>query len=96
MSNKRFEQASIEAWSQKGNSPDLSILLLNVDIKDPRYEKYVELIKLMTMPVIEQIIFSKIEEIKKNIMNRANNINRDHEFKKIFGMTPGKFLKCTR
>ncbi|NIM13430.1 MAG: helix-turn-helix domain-containing protein [Candidatus Aminicenantes bacterium] len=44
--------------------PAVSLLDCHIPIKDPRYEKYVELIYLMQVPVIEQVILAKLTEIK--------------------------------
>ncbi|MFC2146650.1 hypothetical protein ACFLRT_04735, partial [Acidobacteriota bacterium] len=51
----------------KDNAIDSPIRFFNIDVDDPRYEKYVELIQLMGIPGIEQIIFGKIEEIKERV-----------------------------
>lgn len=44
--------------------PAVSLLDCHVPEKDPRYDKYVELIYLMQVPVIEQVILAKLTEIK--------------------------------
>jgi transcriptional regulator with XRE-family HTH domain len=44
--------------------PPASLLDCHVPVKDPRYGKYVELIYLMQVPVIEQVVLAKLTEIK--------------------------------
>jgi transcriptional regulator with XRE-family HTH domain len=43
---------------------DLHQLLSQIDKNDPMYENYVELLSLLSIPVIKAIIFAKLEEIK--------------------------------
>ena len=43
---------------------ELPIQFNHIDKNDPRYEKYVELRDLLSIPVIEKVIFAKLAEIK--------------------------------
>ena len=43
---------------------DLTQLFSHIDEDDPRFERYVELKSLLRIPVIEQVIFAKLEEVK--------------------------------
>ena len=51
----------------KDNAVNAPIRFINVDVDDPRFEKYLVLEKLMEIPSIEQIIFAKIDEIKERL-----------------------------
>jgi hypothetical protein len=42
----------------------LPLLFCHIKENDPRFERYVELIRLMRISFVEQIIFAKLEEIK--------------------------------
>jgi transcriptional regulator with XRE-family HTH domain len=44
--------------------PAVSLLDCHIPVIDPRYKRYVELIYLMQVPVIEQVILAKLTEIK--------------------------------
>jgi transcriptional regulator with XRE-family HTH domain len=50
--------------AKKFKNADLHQLLSQIDKNDPMYEKVVELLNLLRIPVIEKIIFAKLEEIK--------------------------------
>jgi transcriptional regulator with XRE-family HTH domain len=54
----------IEPPWKKSKHLDLHQLLSQIDKNDPRYEKVVELLNLLRIPVIKTIIFAKLEEIK--------------------------------
>ena len=54
-------------WLLKDNAIDSPMRFINIDVDDPRFEQYVELKKLYEIPVIERIIFSKLEEIKERV-----------------------------
>ncbi len=43
---------------------ELTQLFSHIDETDPRFKAYMELKRLMNIPVIEQIIFAKLEEVK--------------------------------
>jgi len=43
---------------------ELTQLFSHIDETDPRFEGYMELKRLMKIPVIEQVIFAKLEEVK--------------------------------
>jgi hypothetical protein len=51
--------------SEVDKKNDLSIRLSDIDVDDPRYKKYLELKRYMEIPAVEQIIFAKLEEIKR-------------------------------
>jgi transcriptional regulator with XRE-family HTH domain len=50
--------------AKKFKYADLHQLLSQIDKNDPMYEKVVELLNLLRIPVIKTIIFAKLEEIK--------------------------------
>jgi len=50
--------------AEKKKHNDLPLLFWHIDESDPRFEGYVELFTLMRIPVIEQVILSKLEELK--------------------------------
>jgi transcriptional regulator with XRE-family HTH domain len=54
----------INSWGKKLKYLDFHQLLSQIKENDPMYEKYVELLILLRIPVIEQIIFAKLAEIK--------------------------------
>jgi transcriptional regulator with XRE-family HTH domain len=43
---------------------DLPLLFWHIEKNDPRFERYVELNSLMSIPVIEQVILAKLAEVK--------------------------------
>ena len=49
---------------KKSKYTDITQLFSPIEENDPRFEKYVELISLMRIPVIKEIIFGKLAEIK--------------------------------
>jgi transcriptional regulator with XRE-family HTH domain len=50
--------------SKESKFPGLPLLFCHIKENDPRFERYVELIRLMRISFVEQIIFAKLEEIK--------------------------------
>jgi transcriptional regulator with XRE-family HTH domain len=60
---------------KKSKHFDLTQLFSCIDENDPRFEKYVELKSLLRIPVIEEIIFAKLAEIK---------VIAEEEFKSFF------------
>jgi hypothetical protein len=50
---------------KKDNAVNSPMIFFNIDLNDPRFEKYVELKKFMEIPAVEQIIFAKLEELKR-------------------------------
>ena len=49
---------------EDSKTADFPILFSHIDKDDPRFEGYVELNSLIRIPVIEQIIFAKLAEVK--------------------------------
>jgi transcriptional regulator with XRE-family HTH domain len=50
--------------AKKFKNADLHQLLSQIDENDPMYEKVVELLNLLRIPVIKTIIFAKLAELK--------------------------------
>lgn len=58
------EGEMIISLDKKSKHAALAQLFSHIDENDPRHEKYMELNKLLRIPVIAQIIFAKLAEVK--------------------------------
>jgi len=55
-------------------SPDISYVMeSSVKYGDPRYNDYIELLKLMQVPIIERVIMTKLDELKITFKNEIGN-----------------------
>jgi transcriptional regulator with XRE-family HTH domain len=57
-------------------SSSVSKLNCHVPQNDPRYEKYIELLEMMQVPVIEQVILAKLVEIKALAKNDVDEFRK--------------------